>query len=521
MTVTTNREVVFVAAENGALRGGKVGGVADVVRDLPAALSAHNWSATVITPAYGALHKLKGAVREATIEVPFAGSVETVNFWQVPGSFSNVRNLVIDHELFSRNGPGKIYFNDDAARPFATDASKFAFLCAIVAERLTAAETLPDAIHLHDWHAAFFCLLRNFSPRHERLLTVRTVFTIHNLSYQGTRPLRDDESSLERWFPGLGYDQSSVQDLTALNCINPMATAIRLADRVSTVSPTYAKEICLPSNAGTSFVGGEGLESLLVSATNENRLVGVLNGCYYDHTPATSNWAAIRSEMIDQINKWRKADPTHPAHELAATRVADLTGVHPENLLVSVGRLVAQKATLFSATTDNGRVALDEIAIELATKSLLIVLGSGDAEYEQSVLDIAERNNNVIFLRGYSESLADMLYQLGDLFLMPSSFEPCGISQMLAMRAGQPCVVHGVGGLNDTVDDGQSGFVFVGDDLQSQATAFAETTVHAIELRRDQPKVWRSICQRAEQMRFEWHDAAAATIESLYEAEDD
>jgi starch synthase len=517
--MTTNKEVLLIAAENGALRGGKVGGVADVVRDLPAALGDHGWNATVVTPAYGSLHKLPGATRVATIDVKFAGENESVDIWQVPGSFSNVRNLVFDHELFAANGPGQIYCSDEPGRPYATDANKFAFLCAAVADWLIEAQSLPDAIHLHDWHAAFFCLLRDFSPRHKKLREVRTVFTIHNLSYQGTRPLRDDESSLASWFPDLQYDLASVQDLSALNCINPMAMAIRLADKISTVSPTYAKEICLPSDVATSFVGGEGLESLLLDATTDGRLIGVLNGCYYDQPSTKPDWPAVLAAMRKQVDTWREADPLNAAHKLAAECLARQTDTRPENLLVSIGRLVSQKATLFTAMTRKRIPALEEIAIGLGDRGLLIVLGSGEPKFEQSVLEIARRNENILFLLGYSETLADPLYEIGDLFLMPSSFEPCGISQMLAMRSGLPCVVHGVGGLKDTVDDEKTGFVFAGKDLQSQATAFVETTSRALSIHRNQMDAWLSICNRAKQTRFEWSDSAEVTINSLYEVD--
>ena len=508
-----------MAAENGALVGGKVGGVADVVRDLPAALGEHGWNATVITPAYGSLHKLPGATREATVDVQFRGKTESVDIWQVPGSFSNVRNLVIDHELFAANGAGQIYFGDEPNRPYATDANKFALLSAAVADWLIEAESLPDAIHLHDWHAAFFYLLRDFSPRHKKLRSVRTVFTIHNLSYQGTRPLRDDESSLESWFPGLPYDLRSVQDLSALNCINPMATAIRLADKLSTVSPTYADEICLPSDAQSSFIGGEGLESLLIDAANDGRLIGVLNGCYYDQPPTGMTWRSLLVAMRRQVGVWRDKNPRNAAHQLAAERLARLARTRPETVLVSIGRLVSQKATLLMAMTGNNQTALEEIAVRLGDQGLIIILGSGEKVYEEAILDVARRNENIVFLHGYSETLADPLYERGDLFLMPSSFEPCGISQMLAMRAGLPCVVHGVGGLKDTVADEQTGFVFEGQGLQSQARSFVAATLRAVEMRRDKPDVWRSICRAARNTRFEWRDSAQVTIKNLYEAD--
>lgn len=516
-----NKKVLFVAAENGALRGGKVGGVADVVRDLPAALNAHDWHATVITPAYGTLHKLPGAKCTGKICVPFKHENETATVWQVPGQFPQVRNLVIDHELFSANGIGRIYFGDEAERPYATDANKFAFLCAAVAKWLIDSAALPDAIHLHDWHAAFFFLLRNFSPTYARLQDTRTVFTIHNLSYQGTRPLKGDDSSLQAWFPDLKYDLESVQDRSALNCINPMAMAIRLADRISTVSPSYAREICRPSDAETSFVGGEGLESLLVDATNNNRLVGVLNGCYYDQPSTGLGWPGVLAAMKKQLDDWRSADPHNPVHEIAAARLSHLTASRPQTLLISIGRLVSQKATLLAAATRSGQPALEDIAVALGDRGMLILLGSGEATYEQSILEITERNPNILFLQGYSESLADPLYEIGDLFLMPSSFEPCGISQMLAMRAGLPCVVHGVGGLKDTVDDSTNGFVFQGSDLQSQATAFVAATSRALAARDSQPGKWQSICDAARETRFHWVESAEVTINTLYEADND
>jgi len=512
----SHREVVFIAAENGALRGGKVGGVGDVVRDLPAALNELGWTASVMTPAYGLLHKLPGSKLIESIEVDFAGNSERVDLWQVPGNFPGVRNVVLDHELFAKNGAGRIYFGDEPSRPYATDATKFAFLCAVAATWLNAARTLPDVVHLHDWHAAFYCLFREFSMQHERLRGVRTVFTIHNLAYQGTRPLAGDPSSLEAWFPDLDYDLDSVRDPFLDHCLNPMATAIRLADRISTVSPTYAREICLPSNTATSFVGGEGLEGLLQDALNGAKLVGVLNGCYYDMPPDTTTWSGFLSAMRAQVTNWAEAQPSNPAHVLAAARLKALGKRKPAAVLTSIGRLVAQKATLFEAKGNRGKPALEEIAELLGDKDLLLILGSGEAKFEQVVLEIAERNANVVFLCGYSETLADPLYALGDLFLMPSSFEPCGISQMLAMRAGQPCVVHGVGGLRDTVVDDVSGFVFEGKDLRSQAAAFVATTNRALELRRTQPKAWNRMCSVARSLRFKWRDAAQQTVSALY-----
>ena len=516
------RKVVFIAAENGALPGGKVGGVADVVCDLPAALAEEGWAPTVVTPSYGVLHELPDSEQIATVSTNFGDDRHEVNIWQVPGSFDTVENLVFDHEHFSVSGAGTIYDSGDPEQPYATDASKFAFFCAAVASWIEQSTELPDLIHLHDWHAAFFCLLRNFSDDHHQLQDLRTVFTIHNVSYQGTRPLRGNDSSLESWFPTLKYDLNSVQDPVHLDCLNPMAAAIRLADQISTVSPTYAEEICRPSNPDAGFIGGEGLEQLLATAANEGRLTGVLNGCYYDDMPTTPlEWQDLVNAMLQQVSEWRSKQPSNDAHRIAEERLRCLPPQRPKQVLVSVGRLVAQKATLFIAPVASGKPALQQIADDLDEDSLLIILGSGETEYELALLAIAKQSDNVIFLQGYSESLADPLYEAGDLFLMPSSFEPCGISQLLAMRAGLPCVVHGVGGLLDTVEDGVTGFIFTGNNLTQQANGFVAATERALQICDSDPGQWQSICDNASNQRFDWSSSAKATIRCLYETDHD
>lgn len=516
------RKVVFIAAENGALPGGKVGGVADVVRDLPAALAEQGWVPTVVTPSYGVLHKLPGSKQIDTVSTIFGDDRYEVSIWRVPGSFASVENLVFEHENFSVSGVGAIYDDGDPARPFATDASKFAFFCAAVASWIEESKGLPDLVHLHDWHAAFYCLLRSFSDDHRRLREIRTVFTIHNVSYQGTRPLRADDSSLESWFPALKYDLGSVQDPVYSDCLNPMAAAIRLADQTSTVSPTYAAEICRASNPETGFIGGEGLEQLLVAAAGDGRLTGVLNGCYYDNKPtAQLDWQSLVDAMLRQVCEWRSKQPSIDAHRIAEERLRRLPLHQPRQILVSVGRLVAQKATLFVAPAASGKPALQQIADDIGDDGLLIILGSGQTEYELALLAMAEQSDNIIFLCGYSESLADPLYAIGDLFLMPSSFEPCGISQLLAMRAGLPCVVHGVGGLLDTVESGVTGFVFSGNNLAQQANGFVAATARALQIRDSDPEQWRSICENASRQRFDWSASAKATIRCLYETDHD
>ena len=400
-----------------------------------------------------------------------------------------------------------------APRAFATDATKFALFGAAAAGFIDRLPDDIDIVHLHDWHAAFYLLMRKYGPHYDRLRDIHTVFTIHNLSYQGMRPLAGDESSLEAWFPGLEYLPAEVGDPSHSGCINPMAAAIRCADRISTVSPTYANEICEPSDDARGFIGGEGLESLLAEARDNGRLVGILNGCYYDGPKGRRpGWQRILGLATDQLNDWPDGD----SQRVARKTLSGLPKRRPHHVLTSIGRLVRQKAAMFFEEMPDGRTAIEAVVDMLGSHGVLIVLGSGESDYEQRMLDVARSNSRLLFLRGYSETLADPLYRAGDLFLMPSSFEPCGISQMLAMRATQPCVVHGVGGLKDTVEDGRNGFVFDGDSPQEQARNFVATVARALALRDNDDDAWQKICIRAASARFSWRKSAQQTIGLLY-----
>jgi starch synthase len=509
------RSALFLASENGALPGGKVGGVGDVVRDLPVALADFGWQASVATPSYGALHEVDGAENLGSVEVRYRGQAESLAVWRVPGGDERVANLVFDHPLFGADGKGRIYFGDEAARPFATDANKFALFCAAAAAWV--AQHKPDVVHLHDWHAAMYLLFARFDERFAALADIPTVFTIHNLSYQGTRPLRGDESSLGAWFPDLQPDIDKVVDPEHGNCINPMATAIRLADRVSTVSDTYAGEICRPSNPEAGFIGGEGLENLLAEARADGRLVGILNGCEYDRPLLRRpGWLRLLGMFEAQLHDWQKHDPGNEAHLLALQRIEQLPKRRPLHVLTSIGRLVAQKATLLLHGAERNDSPLERIADALGSKAVIILLGSGEKIFEDRLLGVAHRCPNVLFLRGYSEMLAEPVYAAGNLFLMPSSFEPCGISQMLAMRHGQPCVAHGVGGLIDTIQHGETGFIFDGDTAQEQADNFVHATLAALRQRADDPASWKAICDQAKAQRFSWALAAERTVHELY-----
>jgi len=508
----------MVAAENAALPGGKVGGVGDVVRDLPLALAGLGWHTTVLTPGYGMFGNLPGAHAAESFAVPFGGEVLTVRSFEVRGPDDRVRHIALEHPLFAPQGPGRIYCDDGPSRPFATDAGKFALLSAAAAGYVARLRTAPDVVHLHDWHAALFCALREFDARYAGLRKIRTVYTIHNLAMQGVRPYAGDPSSLASWFPGFVFDPETMRDPRYADCINAMATAIRLADRVNTVSPSYAREILEPNDSVRGFRGGEGLEADLRRCHADGRLIGILNGCDYPKRDRRRpGWRRLLDTIGAELVTWMDRSPERKElHELALARLAGLPKRRPASVLTSIGRLTDQKASLFVERLPDGSTALDRILDELHG-GVLILVGSGDRELERHIGEMAQRHRNLLFLCGYSETFTDLLYKSGDLFLMPSSFEPCGISQMLAMREMQPCVVHAVGGLRDTVKDGVSGFAFRGSSPLEQARNFVARVSEALSLKSSDPDSWLAIRECAGAARFDWRESAARYVGEMYE----
>jgi starch synthase len=514
--------ILMVSAENGALPGGKVGGIGDVVREIPGALAKRDCQVSVITPAYGIFTKLAGANRVQTLKLRFAGGEWALELFVLNGISDDprVRHYVIEHPLFSSCGVGRIYCDDPPGRPFESDANKFALFSIAVAEAVKqGAFGQLEVLHLHDWHSAFMLILRHYDPNYAVLGTLRCVYSIHNLAIQGIRPFANQQSSLHSWYPDLVYDSRQLADPNWSDCVNPMAAAIRLADVVHTVSPSYAEEILLPGDPANGVHGGEGLEADLRAAQAEQRLFGILNGCEYPQPAAgpVQDWPALLQFMRALLLRWISRSATlASAHFIAQQALADLAEKRPSMLVTSVGRITAQKIGLMRELTSTGHPALHDALDALAEDGLMIMAGSGDSECEQFLCETMTSHANFIFLRGYSDELAEALYRLGDLFFMPSSFEPCGISQMLAMRAGQPCLVHQVGGLRDTVHNRRTGLCFNGKNPRTRANALVRTMKAAVKLFLGEPQKWQKMRKAAAAQRFSWADSVDAYLQQLY-----
>ncbi len=513
-------EVVMVASENDALKGGKVGGVGDVVRDLPRALARVGLRVTVIIPSYGFLHKKNPARLSARVQFPFAGTSAEGEVWEVTPKqvVEGVTYLVFEHPEIRGN---PIYCHDPPGEAFAQDAAKYALFCSAVGRYLLEQKT-GYVLHLHDWHTGTLLLLRELHPEFAGLKKPKVVFTIHNVAIQGTRPIRGKLSTVEQWFPELfrnvdwisRWKDPRYTDPT----FTPMAAGIRHADRVNTVSPTYAKEILIPSDPAVGFIGGEGLESLLTNARDEGRLFGILNGCEYPEKQKSlrMTFGELCTLLVSETAGWKEQKGDAPGSKLAE-RIDSIRNRKPEVVLTSVTRVVDQKVRLLLEKGSGGNRAIDTLLSQLAKyNGVYLLLGTGTPEYEEALTDVHNANENFLYLRGYSESIGEVLYANGSIFIMPSLFEPCGISQMLAMREGQPCVVHAVGGLKDTVSDGLNGFQFSGASLRGKADAFINVTEKALRLHSTGRESWNGISAAAAKARFTWEESARKYIELLY-----
>ena len=515
------KHICMVAAENDVIPGGKVGGIGDVVRDIPRALANADTRVTVMIPAYDAFHELPGAQAVGACIAGFRGTKQRIELYELYAERDeNVRYLVLHHRMFGAGGKGRVYCDDDANQPFATDASKFALFSAAVMSAIANDNIgTVDVLHLHDWHAALALVLLHFDPEFASLKSVRTVLSIHNLALQGIRPFADDASSLQAWFPHLHYNPVYLADPRWPHCINPLAAAIRLADKVHTVSPTYAQEIVQANRPADGFHGGEGLETDLQRAMSDGKLVGIINGIEYPKGKSNRlKWKEFVRALSDELlNKISTSQTLRAIDYVAHQRIlACMNHSRPKHIITSVGRLTAQKVALLLHPMADGRVPLDVLAQSLKGQGMLLLLGSGDTKLEDQCQAIASKHPHMVFINVYSQALSELLFANGDLFLMPSSFEPCGISQMLAMKDSQPCLAHAVGGLKDTISDNEDGFLFEGNSMDEQVQALLQRSQDILRLRERKPAEFTRIANAASTKRFDWSVSAQRYLTELY-----
>ena len=464
-------KVLYAASE--AVPFCKTGGLADVAGSLPPALAAQGVETAVILPLY------------RRVKERFADQLTFLCYDYVDlawrhaycGLFSLKKDGVTWYFLDNEQ-----YFGRPELYGCADDGERFGFFSRAVVKMLDHLDFWPDVIHCNDWQTALIPIyLKDDGVREERYRSVRTVLTIHNIEYQG----RYDPYCLGDLF---GLDRGWVDDGTLLldGDLNLLKGAILTADAVNAVSPTYAQELKNPYFAHR-------MEGILTQCGY--KLSGVLNGIdmkLYDPAADPRIAANYTAENISG----KAADKAELQKAL---------GLRPEPetpIIAMVSRLVTHKGL------DLIREVMGDI-MELPVQ--FVLLGSGDAAYEDFFRHAAERWPERMAIRlGYDEALSMAIYAGADLFLMPSRSEPCGLSQMIAMRYGTVPIVRETGGLKDTVQpyeawrDAGTGFTFANYSSADMLHVLRE----AAYLYKDYPDAFARLRRRAMERDFSWNRSA-------------
>ena len=478
---TPPRRVLIIGSE--ALPFSKTGGLADVLGALPAALARLGWDVTVAIPKY------RGGADGTLLErfpVTVGGFTRDVSFIEAPLDDGARAWLVDCPDLFDRDalyGTGGTDYPDNARR--------FAMLVRAAFEFAGRQASPPSIVHAHDWQAGLAPVyLKTLYAAHPMLGGVPSVFTIHNLAYQG---LFDGD-----WLPrlDLGWELFTMARLEYWGRMSFLKGGINFAEIVTTVSPRYAQEIQTPE-LGFGFDG--------ILRQRRANLVGILNGI------DPREWDPARDRFLPEPYGVQ----TLAGKKAAKAAVLGRYGLPTDEaamkrpLVGMVSRMVDQKGLDLIAALAGRLLALD---------ACFVVLGTGEARYQDFWRALAARAPMRVGVNiGFDEGLAHLVEGGADIFLMPSRFEPCGLNQMYSMRYGTVPVVHGVGGLADTVvnyapgNTRSTGFVMAA----YTRAALVEALNRALVVYAD-PRAWPTLQMAGMQQDFSW-DRSAQEYVKIYE----
>ena len=403
-------KILFATSEAGPFM--RTGGLGDVGQALPLALTKEKQDVRVIMPLYDGI---KDIYRQT---MQFLGSKVVTLGWrqQYAGVFfyeyEGVKYYFIDNEYyFKRFG---IYGHYD-------DGERFSFFSRAVLDVLTLIDFTPDVIHCNDWQTGLIPVyLDAFYRGDERYANIRTVMTIHNIEFQGEM----DKSCISEVF-GIPASHASIVEYN--NNANMLKAGIEASHAVTTVSRTYAEEILNPYFA-------YGLEDIL--AKRRYKIRGILNGIDTDVYNPAKDSALFAKYTLKTVAK----------------KAADKKGLQElVNLPVSADKPLIGMVTRL--TNQKGMDLVMEVIEEILSMDLqMVILGTGDWKYETALKELARRyGNKLAVIINFSKDIASKIYAGSDMFLMPSKFEPCGLSQLIAMRYGSVPIVRETGGLKDTV----------------------------------------------------------------------
>lgn len=445
----------------------RTGGLAEAVAGLAGFQAAAGLDVIAILPLYRTVRDVDCDLEPVgpPFVVSLGGRAEEARVFRVAGPVTGAQVFFIEHlGYFNRSG---IY--GEAGADYPDNARRFAFfaLAALTAlPRLTQRRIL---LHAHDWHTALAPVyLRTLFDQHRWAREASVVLSVHNPGYQGhfgPEVMPDI---------GLPWELFHWTMLEWYGKVNLLKGGLVFADYVTTVSPTQAAELRTPG-------GGFGLHGVFVGLGD--RLVGVLNGIDQRlWNPATDPLITAQYSVDKLEGKRRCKAALQRSFGLPQRRRAPIFGM--------AGRLVTQK----------GLDLILQARQLLASDAQFVFLGSGDPYYEQALTDLASAAPNRIGVQlDFTDRLEHRLMAGADIFLMPSLYEPCGLTQMRSQRYGAPPVVRGVGGLNDTVEDGVTGFAF---DAYTPA-AFEEAALRALTGYADAPR-WQAMVRRGMARDFSW-----------------
>ncbi len=475
-------KVLFASSEVWPLI--KTGGLGDVAYSLPHALQQQGAEVRIVLPAYReVMQQLQATTVLGWVPPLYPGSPHALRIIEtMHPRFEMPLWLVDSQALFDR--PGDPYCRPDGL-DWADNAERFASFAHAVAQLATGGLEggwQPDVVHCNDWQTGLVAAFLKSSKTRPRC-----VFTIHNLAYGGHFS-RDQFAALQ-----LPWDWWSSDGVEFYGGFSMLKAGLVYADAITTVSPTYAEEICT-----ADF--GHGMEGVL--RAQQHKLSGILNGI------DTVVWNPENDPLLEHhytANRLADGKRNNKAALLRAFGQRAGRDRLEAPLLGMVGRLVEQKGI---------DLILEVIPVLVEqTDASFVLIGSGDENYAGQLQSLAETwPGRVMVYIGYSEQLAHLLEAGSDLFLMPSRFEPCGLNQMYSMRYGTPPIVHATGGLADTVVDASpenmadstaSGFVFD----EPSAEALLATIERALALYSDR-RAWRKLQKQAMRQRFDWQLSA-------------
>ncbi len=461
--------ILFAASE--VFPFAKTGGLADVAYSLPRALGERH-EVTVVMPLYRMVDQIRYRIEKRDgMTIVMGGTSYNISMYGC--HFEGIEYLFVGTPLFGE----REYLYGPPERGYEDNALRFGLFSYAITH--LAAMLRSDIVHLNDWQTALAALLIS----REKTVCAKTVYTIHNLAYQGIF-----EAS---FLKSLGIEQRyfTQEGIEFYGKINLMKSGIGYADAVTTVSPTYAKEILTP-------VFGCGLDGFL--KVHANKLTGIINGIDTSHFSPSTDLALYRPYKTPQGKKFNKQ------------RYLSSVNLQSEDkpLFIFIGRFTWQKGV---------DMLIETLLMMAGDACNIAILGEGEAHYRTDIESQAERCDNVHCFFGYDEALAHRMYAAADFLLMPSVFEPCGLNQLIAMHYGTIPVVHSVGGLADTVSaydscDTARGCGVVFDSASSHE--FMQAFEAALDLYA-RPKTCLQIAAHDMQVDVSWHNSAKR-YENLY-----